>query len=237
MHSPFLFISGYFIVELLDNNLANGPAIIGDLSEDSPNRIKHMATIQCVIAVGASLGPIAGGQLANHQFIVQISYALPFMIAALIAILGLITINFCPETLIKTPELSYRKWSPISIARDYWMLLRTKNIAWLLLLLALCQISWSCYYQFIPPTLKNIFYFPPEKVGFFVGVIAFWLIIATSVLIRILLNFFNYLTLMKIAVGSVIIGTLLGAWAASNHIFLTVNICSGSAPYPPLWEM
>jgi MFS transporter, DHA1 family, tetracycline resistance protein len=212
LHNPFLLISGYVLVGFLDVNLANGPAIIGDIST-AQNRTANMATIQCVIAVGACLGPILGGQLANQHYI-QTAYALPFFIAAVIAIINLLIIHYCPETLIKPAQRTTISF--IKIAKDYWGLLQVENVMRMFSLLMLSQLSWSSYYQFIPPTLKNIFHYSPAKVGIFVGLIAFWLILAAGIIIRILLKFFNNRQLMCYAVTAVLAGTLL-SWYASEH--------------------
>ena len=93
-------------------------------------------------------------------------------------------------------ETALPSWPLKKIAVDYWRLIRTPHIAWLFFLLILCQFSWSSYYEFIPPTLKNIFHFSPAMTGWFVGLIAFWLILATGVVIRLLLRVFNYRQLM-----------------------------------------
>ena len=98
LHSPALLISGYVLVGLLDTNLATAPAIASDMSSPQ-NRIVNMATMQCVISLGACIGPVIGGQLANHPLLLQTSYAAPFLIASIIAVVSLILIQYCPETL------------------------------------------------------------------------------------------------------------------------------------------
>ena len=213
LHSPALFIGGFLLVGLLDTNLATGPAIIGDIS-DNQNRVRNMATIQCVISLGACIGPIIGGQLANHQWLIKTAYAAPFLIAVIIAIISLIIIQYCPETLMDKSAVD--KISLKNIVRDYRQLLKSRHVAWLFLLLILCQVSWSSYYEFIPPTLKNIFHFSPAAVGWFVGLIAFWLILATGVVIRPLLRIFNYQQLMWLSIGAVAGGTLLSLFASEN---------------------
>jgi len=213
LHSPLLLIGSFFLGGLLDTNLATGPAIAGDIS-DAQTRVKNMATMQCVIAFGACLGPVIGGQLANHSFWLQPAYATPFLIAAVIAMISLIMIHYCPETLPKKSDSS--RISIKQLGKDYWQLFQTKQIAWLFFLLILCQLSWSSYYEFIPPTLKNVFHFTPATVGIFVGLIAFWLIIAAGVVIRILLRWFNYRQLLWLSSGAVALGTLMSL-AASEH--------------------
>ncbi len=215
IHSPTLFISGFLLIGLLNTNPATGPAIAGDISNNQ-NRFANMATIQCVISLGACLGPVIGGQLANHAWLVQITYVTPFFIAAVIAVIGLIIIKYCSETLLQKPE--QMTISLKQMAKGYWDLLKSKHIVWMFFLLILCQISWSSYYEFIPPTLKNIFHFSPSMVGLFVGSIAFWLIIATGVIIRVLLRFFNYQQLIWLSISAVACGTLLSLLVSENPL-------------------
>lgn len=210
IHSPILFITGYIIVGFLDTILATGPAIAGDISENH-NRISNMANMQCFISLGACLGPIIGGQLANQHGI-STAYALPFFVAAIIAGINLWLIQTSPETLNQAVK---EKISLRTLIRDYLKLLRNPHLAWLFLLFILCQFSWSSYYEFIPPTLKNIFHFSPSAVGLFVGLIAFWLIIATGIMMRPLLKFFSYQQLLWISACAVACGTLMSLLASA----------------------
>lgn len=213
LHSPYLMIAGMFISNLLNTNKAVGPAIMGDIST-SENRITYMATIQGVIALGACLGPVLGGQLSNSSWFLSVAYSLPFAIVAVVALGGLLLIGHCPETLVAGPrrgKLSFKK-----MFNDYWQMLQSADIRWLFFLLILCQISWSSFYEFIPPTLKNIFHYSPAQIGFFVGLIAFWLIVATSVGVRVLLRYFNYRQLMWISAVAVVLGTTLSLVASGN---------------------
>ncbi len=219
IHSPILFIAGYILVGFLDTMLATGPAIVGDISKNH-NRINNMATMQCVISLGACLGPIVGGQLASQQWILSTTYALPFFIASVIAAINLWLIQISPETLNQPCPANF---SLPSMIRDYLKLLRNPQIAWLFLLFILCQFSWSSYYEFIPPTLKNIFHFPPSLVGLFVGLIAFWLIIATGIMIRPLLKLFSYPQLLWMSTGAVAGGALMSL-VASEYPFNAISL-------------
>ncbi len=216
IHNATLFISGFFLVGLLDTNKAIAPAIVGDISNDQ-NLVTNMATIQCVIAIGACLGPMIGGRLANHTWLLQTPYLLPFVIAAIVAIIALVITYFCPETLVSTHK-------PVTIplkqiAQDYWSLLRSQQCRWLFLLLILCQISWSSYYEFIPPVLSNIFHFSPARVGVFVGLIAFWLIVASGLIMRWLSRFLSYQQLLWSSSIAIAFGALLSLYASETPTY------------------
>lgn len=215
IHSPFLMITGLFLSNLLNTNKAVGPAIIGDISPVQ-SRIKDMASIQCVISLGACLGPIIGGQFANHSLILPVAYSLPFLMVAIIAVWSLILVHTCQETLvIQRQGLTI---PVIKMLKGYWSLLQSTEIRWLFLLLILCQISWSSYYEFIPPTLKNIFHYSAPQVGWFVGLIAFWLIVAASVVIRYLMRFYDHRQLLWISAAAVLMGTIFSLFASENPL-------------------
>lgn len=216
LHAPWLMIAAIFTSSILNTNKAVGPVVMGDISTNE-NRIRNMATIQCVISLGACLGPIIGGQLANHSLFLPIAYSLPFIIVAVIAVLSLFWLRFCPETLVRAPNP--QKISILNIFKDYKKLLESKPIRWLFFLLILCQISWSSYYEFIPPTLKNIFHYSPSQVGWFVGFIAVWLILAAGAVIQLLLRYFSYRQLLWVSAASVAAGTLLSLIASENPTF------------------
>ncbi len=216
-HSPFLLISGFFILSLLNANLATGPAIISDISHDE-NRVINMATIQCILAMGACLGPMIGGKLGSHHWFFSTAYVLPFAAIGLVAILSIFILQFCPETLESIAHAGFKNIDfPFKeIWKDYQTMFLSKNIRWLLFLLILCQMSWSSYYEFISPILKNVFHFSPAQVGVFVGLIAFWLIIASSIGIRFLLKWFNHQQLIWLSSLALAIGTLMNLISAQN---------------------
>ncbi len=213
LHSPSLLIFGFATSGLLNANLATGPALMSDISHDH-NRVLNMATVQCFLAAGACIGPIIGGKLGNYHGFLQTPYVLPFIAVGIVALLSLCVLQYCPETLTTRIKLNSK-----DIWKDYRTLLSSKNIRQLLMLLILCQMSWGSYYEFMPPVLKNIYHFSPAQVGLFVGMIAFWLIVATSIGIRFLLKFFNQQQLIWYSSWAMAIGALL-TW---NHILIWVS--------------
>ncbi|MBS0349871.1 MAG: MFS transporter [Proteobacteria bacterium] len=206
IHSPLLMITGIFLANFLNTNKAIGPAIMGDIATDR-QRVRYMALIQSIIAAGACLGPIIGGHLGEHPFWLPVAYLLPFAVVALLSVGNLYLVHSAPETLTCSSKPS-KHYSLMTTFKDYLKLLQATQIRRLFLLLILCQISWSSYYEFIPPSLKNVFHYHPAKVGWFVGLIAFWLIIASSILIHGLVKVFNqriilWLSAFGVALGSV----------------------------------
>lgn len=86
--------------------------------------------------------------------------------------------------------------------------------------LTLSQLSWSTYYQFIGPFLKTIYHFSASKIGFFMGGIALWLVLAGSVVLRFLNQYF---TDCQIIIGSVI-SVAIGITITLSVILLPFNM-------------
>ncbi|WP_108651823.1 MFS transporter [Dongshaea marina] len=202
-HQPLLLITGFILFNLLNVDKPAALAIVGDVSNQE-NRVTHMAVLQTVIALGACLGPIVGGQIADSTFGLQTAYALPFAVAGLIGLLGLWMVSLCTETFPAERRSNNLKLG--SMLKGYFALLKTPGIWPILILLILCQISWSTYYEFIPPILKTHFHFSAGQVGWFVGMIAFWLILGTGVIIHLLKRFLSTKGILWVSAIFVFVG-------------------------------
>ena len=130
-----------------------------------------------VISIGASIGPILGGYFANGPWFSTLNYSLPYILAMVFALLTVISV-----TLFMRDESE----TQASIKNNFSELLRLffdKKILKISLLLCLVQISWGSYYQFMPPVLKEMFHFSESQVGWFVGLVAVWLALASGFLV------------------------------------------------------
>jgi MFS family permease len=73
------------------------------------------------------------------------------------------------------------------------------------------------YYQFIPPVLKTHLGFDAHALGLFVGLIAFWLALATGVGIKIVEYFFSIRQMLFFSLYLVLFGLLLSLF------FININ--------------
>ena len=128
-----------------------------------------------------------GGFLAQRYFFPQLNFALPFFIAAIFAVFGLIIIaRYFRETLI-SPAITTK----LSVYTNFKSIFTDKKILRISMILILIQFSWSTYYQFIAPVLKHNFNYNSTEIGLFMGFIAFWLALAAAFGIRILQKYFT----------------------------------------------
>ncbi len=181
-------------------------AVIGDISPRD-KKVLYMGYLQTAISLGAFIGPILGGYFANQFFFAKLNFSLPFFIAAGIAAIGcILTLTIFKETLVEKRFTS--PWKEF-----HWESLKkvfaNKQVLHISLILLLSQISWSMYYQFIPPILKTVLHVDPHELGIFVGLIALWLALATTFGIRILVKFFSMQTILLLSLYLVWLGTIM----------------------------
>jgi MFS transporter, DHA1 family, tetracycline resistance protein len=179
-------------------------AAIGDISTTA-NKVRNMGYLQFSISIGAFIGPLIGGYFANQFFFAQLNFSLPYFIAALLAAVscGLTWFSF-EETLVihhktRIMQLHWQTFKKVAANKD---VLRISAI------LLLSQISWSMYYQFMPPILKTSLGFDAYALGIFVGLIALWLALATGFGIRFLEKFISFKRMLICSLYCVLVGLL-----------------------------
>jgi len=182
-------------------------AVIGDISSPA-NKVLSMGYLQTAISLGAFLGPVMGGYFANRFFFSHFNFSLPYFIAMIFGLISFIlTLIFFKETL---RGKSHADFEGLQLKRIQTLFLN-KKVRQISLLLLLVQISWSLYYQFIPPLIKTELQFTSHQLGLFVGLVALWLALATSFGIRVLYRFFSPSQMLLGSLYVVLIGIVLSA--------------------------
>jgi len=193
-------------------------AVVGDISPRE-KKVLYMGYLQTSISLGAFVGPILGGYFANQFFFAKLNFSLPFFIAGAFAAMScVLTIVIFKETLVEKHYASPWKgfsWQSLKKVFANPLVLRISII------LLLSQISWSTYYQFIPPILKTVMNVNPHQLGMFVGLIAFWLALATTFGIKFLEQFFTMQSILLLSLYLVLIGTVL------TFIFFMMHLSGG----------
>lgn len=198
-----ILLLGFILKGLFSRTNPIAQAAIGDMSERS-TKVLYMGYLQTSISLGAFIGPILGGYFANQFFFKQLNFSLPFLIAAISGLISMIlTLFIFEETHHHTASL--KETSLVSIKKVF-----SNPIVWRVsVILLLSQISWSIYYQYIPPILKTVLHFDAHQLGIFVGLIALWLALATTFGIKLLQNILNLREILIFSLYLVLIGTLL----------------------------
>jgi MFS family permease len=226
LNNPTVFILGFFLHGLLDANKSIGLASVSDLSH-SHDLINNMGMLQSMIALGACIGPVIGGFLAEKNLWFNIPYILPFLCALTIGLISLsIALRFSETHLAPghaAPHCSV-KFNIKIAALNYYQLIRQGTIFRLFMVLILSQLSWGTYYQFIGPFLKTTYNFSPTVLGFFMGSIALWLLLAASIGLRLLKYLFTDRQIILGSVISIASGTVLTLVASLTLPALNVQL-------------
>jgi DHA1 family tetracycline resistance protein-like MFS transporter len=182
-------------------------AVVGDISA-AGLKVHNMGYLQFAISMGAFVGPLLGGYFASQFFFVKFNYSLPFFIAAVFALLGLLlTLIIFRETLTPSARMK-SSWFALH-PRTFKKVIMNPQVLKISAVLLLSQIGWSLYYQFMPPILKTSLNFDAHALGWFVGMIAFWLALATGLGIRFLEKFFNLKKMLTFSLVMILSGLLL----------------------------
>jgi DHA1 family tetracycline resistance protein-like MFS transporter len=196
---------GRFIQGAFSRTQPIAQAIIGDISPRE-KKVRYMGYLQTSISIGAFAGPVLGGYFANQFFFSTLNYSLPYFLAAIFGLISFIlTLFLFKETLAKQSSSFKEHFSFQSIK----VIFSNPNVWRISVILLLSQISWSTYYQFMPPILKTVLHFDAHALGIFVGLVAFWLALATTFGIKILERFFNINYILKISLYWVLAGSLM----------------------------
>lgn len=195
-------------------------AVIGDISSKE-KKVLHMGYLQTSISIGAFIGPIIGGYFANRFFFRELNFSLPYFIAAIFAgISCVMTGFFFKETLLIKQK--QERWSQFNL-QTIKTVFSNSNVLHISFVLLLSQLSWSLYYQFIPPILKTELGFNAHHLGVFVGLIALWLALATSLGIKVLEQFFTFRQILFLSFYLVLLGLLFSFIFCYWHFSETWN--------------
>jgi MFS family permease len=206
-----LIFLGFIIRGAFSRTNPTALAIIGDTAPRH-KKILYMSYLQFAISIGASLGPIVGGYFATRLFFSELNFSFPFFIGATLALLNTgIAFYLIQETLKKPGKKAPSQFNFRAIKQ----LISRPDVLRISFVLLLIQLSWSTYYQFIPPMLKTVYGFNADQLGWFIGMIAFWLAMATGCWMRILHRYFNVRQMLMISFYLVFAGLIITLLAST----------------------
>ena len=109
---------------------------------------------------------------------------------------------FFKETLV-TPHKT------LSLRLIFGSVVLFKETLGLAALLACGQITWSFYYQYVPAALKLTNQFSAGSIGLFVGLMALWVTLGSSLGIRLLRDRFSLFSCLRIGLSLQCLGGIL----------------------------
>lgn len=194
-------------------------AVVGDLSEPK-RKIINMGYLQLSISLGATIGPLLGGYLAQKYFFKTLNFSLPYLVGTVAALL----------TLFVACKYFYESYQPRKREKTNWRGLLNPEVVRISLILILTQISWRTYYQFMPPVLKINFHYSAAMLGVFLAVVAVWLSLATAFGVRWLNRYLAIDRMIKVLCYAELLGLLLAtvgsvfSWGWLSQILIWFSI-------------
>ncbi len=231
--SVFLVLFGSVICGLCVRTEPIALAAVADCSRQE-SKIINMGLLQVFISIGAFIGPILCGYFAKRFFFRQLDFAVPCIIGLFF---GFMTIVLTRVYFKETHSVS-KDWIPRSshgmtsggpsrgMTEGFCRYFKSSAIGRISVVLILSQFGWRLYYQYISPILKTQLHFSDLYIGVFMGCIAFWLILGSSLVVRL---FNKYTTVKKTLFFSIslmlfgLICVLLSRFV-NNHLTLDLLI-------------
>jgi len=211
LHSVWLFIIGCFFFSLLFASKPVCTAAINDLSKEGSDKVKNQALVQFFIGIGVTVGPVVGGYIADVN-IFNYDYMLPFIILLVCGIYLIFHARFfMRETLRKRERSNFKEQFGFGGIK---VIFKSKLLVCLLVIHILNQLSWGTYYDFLPAVAKAVFNYDIKSVGILVGLVGFWLIIASGLIIPFCMKNISGRNLINISCWLGFIG-VLAAYLAS----------------------
>ena len=202
-----MFIAGLFFCNLLYAGKQAAQTMVGD-ERGSKVKLFRMSLLQSGIALGACLGPMISGNLAHFLNILY----WPFWLAAGFAIIAaLVALFSIRETVLKP--------APQAEGYRFLKVVKERPVQRLILQLFLTQLSWGTYYEFSPLVGKLSFGFTSQMTGFFVGMIAAWLVVGSALILPWLSKVISYGALKSLSVLGMLFGICLACFFQSAALF------------------
>ncbi len=207
--SIYLFVFGVFIQGLFCRTNPLAQAAVGDIATGK-DKLSTMGYLQSMIAFGAFLGPIIGGYCA-HLYFAHINFTAPFILSAILSAIGILACCFFFKETLVTPHKT------LSLRLIFGSVVLFKETLGLAAILACGQFTWSFYYQYAPAALKLTNQFSAGSIGLFVGLMALWVTLGSSLGIRLLRDRFDLFACLKIGLSLQCLGGILIVIAFYAH--------------------
>lgn len=216
--SVFLLLLGRAMIGFMDSSESVAKAAIADISGTVKQKALNLSLAGIAGTTGFVLGPMVGGLIASYAHNPLTGYLIPFVVAAVLALVnaGILYYLF-EETYVPTQKKKLRLLSCIHNLIEAFSDRRIK----LLSIIFLCmQFAWGTYFQLISILLVKVFNYGAKEIGFFLSFLSCCFIVTLSIIIRVLMNYFEQRIVVMVGLFLVIMGSLIisvvhhpiGAW-------------------------
>ncbi len=142
-------------------------------------------------------------------------YTTPFLFAAALALLNAIFLYYSFSETYQ-PQKVRKKVHLLASFQNLSAAFLDKRLRVLGLVFFCLQFCWGTYFQTISILLFKSLHYTPQKIGFFLSCLSVCFVITLSVIIKILVEFFQPRTIVIIGGSLLLIGSLIVALVASE---------------------
>ncbi len=204
---PLLFFSR-LIDGLTGGNISTVQASIAD-QVDEEHRTKAFGLMGATFGIGFILGPFLGGKLADPNVLSWFNASTPFWFAGILALFNLISIySFFGET-NKHIDPS-RQVDMFGSIKNLIKIKRLNHeIRYLMIVSLLFNAGFAFFFSFFNVFLTNKFHLSIGQMGNFFGYIGVWSIFTQLVVVRIMANKFDQVTVLRVVYPIIAIAMFL----------------------------
>lgn len=219
-----LLVLGRLISGFFSGNTGLCLTAISDLNPDQTKRSKYFGYLTGIGGFAWLCAMFSGGVLSNRKFDPHFSPSLPFMIAALMGIINLITLIYLfKETHPKKKKI---KWELTKGPKKLFKIFRISKLRFLLFIQSLFLLSWMMIFQSFSSYSFLEFNSPPTWIALcFLGLS--W-ILGSSLTNRFLIKWFS---LINIPYYGLLALSLLLCIASFTHKFVSLSIFDCTAAF------
>lgn len=220
LKSLTLLILGRAVCGLAAGSQPISQAAIIDVSTEE-NKTFNIGLITLAGSVGFIIGPIMGGYFSNILPSGSLSYSLPFVAAALLAIINMTSLQFSLQETYKPSHK--RRLSITQSLMSFKTAIILKPLHVLSIVYVFIQLGWSIFFQYTALFLANSFHYTSDKIGLFMAYLGLIFVFSLSVLMRSLLTILSLYSLIVSSLLMILFG-LITTLIFKNELALWLGV-------------
>lgn len=208
-HSIILMIVFRFLTGLMEGHVAIAQAMVCDFEYIIKEH--SIGKINAVGSIGYILGPLLGGVFSDSNLSSLFSYALPFILAAILTLVALfLSMSYLADQTIKNNNI-FNLSKKFNLKIKFKKIAINKNLKYLFMISIIYTIGVDIFYEFSPVYLTSLWDMTPISIAYYNISLSFGLVIGSGFIPKILSKLFKsqFIILSSLAITSLFIGILM----------------------------
>lgn len=221
-HSLALLFIFRILVGITEASAAVAQAAIADISNEE-NKARRFSLFSSSTGLGFTIGPFAGGALAEMGMSIGLGYSLPFLLAGVLCLVNLILV------FSKFPKGStHGKKVTFNLAESFVSLKKVllwKHLVWLFAACFCLSFAWAFFNEFMPVLLQKQFNFTLSDIGNYFAWGGVWYSISSGLLTAPLLSRYSAEKLVIAALaGCSVCMVIFSIMDNSQYVWITLPV-------------